>query len=766
MNIILLRKRLPVFLLIPLSVLLIYLFYSAYQTLEQKIAYNTLYKYIDMITPASKLIHELQKERGYSDTYVVTNGNFFKNELYKQRKLTDISVKEFELFLTEYHCHNCGKSFKLKMNFLLKSLKSLKLKRESIDNFMLEEDVNYYTQIINSLIGLIKYILPNTQEDELLNLAQSYITIVEIQEKAGLERKLVSKIFAKGKISNKEFYTLGKIITSQEVYFQFFKTVALPKYLQLFKKKSKGFVLVQKERKKLYLKRQSNEILTSMKEYIGYGGLIYNFKNYAISGKEGYRLAVEENFRHLSNAISKYKSLSGITKKEKKELDIIRNTFVKYLNALKNITNFYATGGNKNVLDNVIKIDDRPALMALKHLSTNIYDSPTYWFNILTDRINILHELELNIAKDMNNFVKRESKILVLKLILKVILLGIVFIVIVSAFVMIRTLIVSSKMLNRAQENTRSGSYEYYVEEDLLLCSDEYYKLLELDKETFELDMKSFMNFIHTDDVKTVQDSLQKAITSKKIIFVEYRVILKNDKTFCMRSSLEGIKYDRAGNAKIIVGTMTDISEAKQLEQEIINTQKDVILTMGTVGEGRSKETGEHVKKVAEYSKLLALLYGESKEFAELLKMVSPMHDIGKVGIPDSILNKPSQLTPSERAIMQTHSEIGYNMLKNSKREVLKLAATVALTHHEFYDGNGYPKGLKKEEIPLVGRITALVDVFDALGSDRCYKKAWNLEDIILYIKQQKGLMFDPVLVKLFLENLDKFLLIRDKYEF
>ena len=156
---------------------------------------------------------------------------------------------------------------------------------------------------------------------------------------------------------------------------------------------------------------------------------------------------------------------------------------------------------------------------------------------------------------------------------------------------------------------------------------------------------------------------------------------------------------------------------------------------------------------------------GANEDEAELLKMASPMHDIGKVGIPDNILNKPGKFTPGEWAIMQTHSEMGYDMLKNSNRKILQLAATVALTHHERFDGGGYPKGLVANEIPLIGRITALADVFDALGSDRCYKLAWDLEKILELIKAERAKQFDPQLVDLFLANLDKFLEIRDAFK-
>ena len=207
-----------------------------------------------------------------------------------------------------------------------------------------------------------------------------------------------------------------------------------------------------------------------------------------------------------------------------------------------------------------------------------------------------------------------------------------------------------------------------------------------------------------------------------------------------------------------------NVTQLVNLRQEIEDTQKEVVFTMGAIGESRSKETGNHVKRVAEYSYLLAVLAGISKKDAELLKLASPMHDIGKVGIPDAILNKPGKLTSEEFDIMKTHAFKGYEMLQGSNRDILKISAIVAYEHHEKWDGSGYPNGLAGEDIHIFGRITAICDVFDALGSDRAYKRAWNLEQILDLFREQRTLHFDPSLIDLFFKNLDKFLEIRDKY--
>ena len=204
---------------------------------------------------------------------------------------------------------------------------------------------------------------------------------------------------------------------------------------------------------------------------------------------------------------------------------------------------------------------------------------------------------------------------------------------------------------------------------------------------------------------------------------------------------------------------------AAQLAQEIEETQREVVFTMGAIGESRSKETGNHVKRVAEYSKILALAYGLDEQEAELLKQASPMHDIGKVAIPDAVLNKPGRFNAQERKIMDTHAELGYKMVNTSERPLLKAASIVAYEHHEKWNGKGYPQGKSGEDIHIYGRITAIADVFDALGSDRVYKKAWRDEKIFQLFHEERGEHFDPQLIDLFFENIEQILAVRDKFK-
>ncbi|WP_319778354.1 HD domain-containing phosphohydrolase [Maridesulfovibrio sp.] len=197
------------------------------------------------------------------------------------------------------------------------------------------------------------------------------------------------------------------------------------------------------------------------------------------------------------------------------------------------------------------------------------------------------------------------------------------------------------------------------------------------------------------------------------------------------------------------------------IQDEVIETQKEVILTLGEVVETRSNETANHVRRVAELSYILARRYGLSEEESDLLRLASPMHDVGKIGIPDTVLNKPGKLTPEEFQLIKTHTTIGHEILKHSERPIIKAAAIVAYEHHEWWNGNGYPRGLVGEAIHIYGRITGIVDVFDALGSERVYKKAWPIDKIKNYFEEGRGKQFDPQLTDLLFDNLDEILELR-----
>lgn len=258
-------------------------------------------------------------------------------------------------------------------------------------------------------------------------------------------------------------------------------------------------------------------------------------------------------------------------------------------------------------------------------------------------------------------------------------------------------------------------------------------------------------------------DKIKDSVNKKQSIKIRFQNIAKDKKSYFVDTNIIPILNN---NKEIIehLHLMSNVTEIVELNREMEETQREIIYKMGEVGESRSKKTSNHVKRVAEYSHLLALKAGLSQQKADMLLIASPMHDIGKVGIPDKILKKPAKLTEDEFLEMKKHAVIGYEILKSSKRSMLRAAAIVAHEHHEKYDGTGYPNGKKGEEIHIFGRILAITDVFDALGHDRCYKKAWSIENIVKFFKEERGKHFDPALTDYFLNNLDEFLEIKSRY--
>jgi len=196
----------------------------------------------------------------------------------------------------------------------------------------------------------------------------------------------------------------------------------------------------------------------------------------------------------------------------------------------------------------------------------------------------------------------------------------------------------------------------------------------------------------------------------------------------------------------------------------LMDTHKEMLITLGEVIENRSSEVGRHALRVSLFCHLLALKAGLSRTEADLLRLVSPIHDVGKVAVPDSILFKSGKVTPDEFEKIKLHSSFGYDIFKNSNRQIMQAAGIVAQQHHEHWDGGGYPLGLKGEEIHIYGRITGLADVFDSLTHWRVYKEKWGMTQVLKLIKAQRSSRFDPNLVDIFLENIDAFFEINNRY--
>lgn len=204
--------------------------------------------------------------------------------------------------------------------------------------------------------------------------------------------------------------------------------------------------------------------------------------------------------------------------------------------------------------------------------------------------------------------------------------------------------------------------------------------------------------------------------------------------------------------------------EVSKKSSQVDSREKEILMRLARAGEYRDEETGNHVHRMALHSCVISHGLGLSEEYCDIIQHAAPMHDIGKIGISDRILLKPGKLTSHEQKVMQTHTDIGFQILQGSSSEYLKCGATIALHHHERYDGTGYPRALKADNIPLEARISAVADVYDALRSKRPYKDPWPVEQALNHIVEQRGLHFDPFCVDAFLANFDQIFAIEEEF--
>lgn len=206
------------------------------------------------------------------------------------------------------------------------------------------------------------------------------------------------------------------------------------------------------------------------------------------------------------------------------------------------------------------------------------------------------------------------------------------------------------------------------------------------------------------------------------------------------------------------------VKQLEQSQQELRQSREETVRRLSIAAEFRDDETARHILRMSHYCAVLARSAGFDEERVELIKVASQMHDVGKIGTPDSILLKPRGLTPDEREVMQKHAQIGHDILSGSDSELLQLGATIAITHHERIDGTGYPNRLKGDEIPIEGRMAAIADVYDALTSDRVYRKAFSFIESIAMMREGRGTHFDTDLLDLFLDSMDEILTIKETH--
>ena len=267
-----------------------------------------------------------------------------------------------------------------------------------------------------------------------------------------------------------------------------------------------------------------------------------------------------------------------------------------------------------------------------------------------------------------------------------------------------------------------------------------------------------------------VMKTYEESRRDRPVLFADDHVVCRLDSA---RDSDYRLVIDGMGGAsegavrllEILIGNANIVFSNLSLEEDSQSTQTEMIGLLGDVVENRSQELQGHVHRVSDYAVFLARKAGIPEEDVAVLKDAVPMHDIGKIGIVDSILLKPGKLSPEEFEVMKTHTSIGYEILRFSSRKLFQMAAIIAREHHEQWDGKGYPRGLSGDDIHILGRITCIVDVFDALSSDRVYRKAWKFEETMKYIEDGMGTKFDPKLVDLFLAEPERIKEIMIRYK-
>jgi response regulator RpfG family c-di-GMP phosphodiesterase len=275
-----------------------------------------------------------------------------------------------------------------------------------------------------------------------------------------------------------------------------------------------------------------------------------------------------------------------------------------------------------------------------------------------------------------------------------------------------------------------------------------------------------FDSLLASDVDDSVQLKINKAFEDKAHYigddcFVGYYETSSNASSVLYIEFEDDAEHFKSNLAEMFATNVVLILESLAQKKEVSRTQKELMYITGEAIEANSKETGAHVKRVELICELLAKKLDLSPLFIETLRASAALHDIGKVTIPESILHKPGKLSNEEWQQMKMHADAGGALLDRAKSNVARMGANVARYHHENWNGSGYPKGLKGEDIPLEARIMAIADVFDALGSRRCYKEPWLVEDIKSFIIEEKGRKFEPKLVDIFIENFDEFVAFR-----
>jgi response regulator RpfG family c-di-GMP phosphodiesterase len=314
-----------------------------------------------------------------------------------------------------------------------------------------------------------------------------------------------------------------------------------------------------------------------------------------------------------------------------------------------------------------------------------------------------------------------------------------------------------------AQEITHLGSWTWDIMSGNLKWSDETYRIFGLKPQIFAATYEHFLEFIHPDDRKKVQNAVDHAVHNKAPYNVHHRIVVSEKVKHVHERGT--VYYNSQNEPVYMVGTIYDVTEMTEAYQTLAKKEHETLRVLSRTAEYKDEETSNHIKRVSGYAVLIARHFGLDKNEQDILYYAAPLHDIGKVGTPDHILLKPGKLFDEEMEIMREHAIIGADILKDADSPYLQAGYQIALTHHEKYDGSGYPHKLSGEEIPLYGRIVAIADVFDALTSNRPYKKAWLFDEAMRYIQNHSGSHFDPELIRIFTNNRDQVHTIFSQYK-
>ncbi|MDX9796681.1 MAG: nitrate- and nitrite sensing domain-containing protein [Arcobacteraceae bacterium] len=718
----LIKNKLIFLVIMPVCGLILMASIFSVKSYQKHLNLNKLEKLVVLCTKTSFLIHELQIERGASAGYLGNKEEFY-DLLQLQREKTNKRQNELYDFLTHFDKTSFNEEFNHNLERALKELENLNAYREKVDLTLIDtkESIAFYTHLNKRFLHTILHISKIASNAELSLHLISYVNFLFAKDVVGIQRALGTSILNYEYINKdwvNEFYNLRKI---ENIYMENYSL-----YASSESKKFYNSTLVGEDINEV------NRIAEDMLQYKSY--------------------LSQEPIKNIHNSQYWFTHITSKINKLKKVDDYLINQINIKIQLLLNESkiSIFMLIVSSSLITLIVFILGYIISRNIHNSIENLFSGIEKFFKYVNKEITDIPLIEQSISAEVNEKVKElNSKILDTKKIL-------------------------DKDYQFLEESlSLSKLYEYAMEKSNIILRISLDRKIKYANKLF-LDISGYTkeeligqpySILKHDTVSIEEiDKVFRILEAGKMWKGTLKNLGKNNTLFYSIATVVPIK-NKAGEILEYMQIRQDITEVINLHKELEDTQREVIYKMGEIVETRSEETGNHVKVVAEYSKLLALKFGLSYSEAELLKHASPMHDIGKVGIPDSLLNKPSRLTPEEFEIMKSHTTVGYEILKTSHRPILKASAIVAYEHHEKWDGSGYPRGLSGEDIHIYGRITAIADVFDALGSERAYKKAWKLNDVLEYFKEEKGKHFDPNLVDIFFDNLDEFLEIREKYK-